>query len=73
MAQIDLDYGKLLGFRLLDKETVAELQEGAGRASLTAAKTGLKDGKKSGPTMGLKMGAKLGMKAGGKLVAPTRD
>ncbi len=72
MAQIDIDFGKLLGFRLLDKETVATLTAGADATTLTAAKTGFKEGAKYGPKIGAKLGAKLGVKAGGKLVAPAR-
>lgn len=72
MAQIDIDFGKLLGFRLLDKATVAALTADADASTLPAAKTGLKEGAKFGPKIGAKLGGKLGAKAGGKLTGPAR-
>ena len=57
MARIDLDFGKLLGFRLLDKDSVVAIRSGSDAA----------DGR-----TGLKMGAKVGAKVGGKVIRPAK-
>lgn len=52
MASIDLDLGRLLGFRLLDEKETYDLRSGA--------KIGLKDGVKLGEKLGTKTGRKVG-------------